>query len=132
VLVDVYSEFKKYAQVIDHDSAIVTQRMEVVKVLKKFDPEEKLELLQAHRYLVFEGDLKILTADDKAERRRVFIFNDMIFIAKYLEQEEKRASIGNSGSKSNIMYKFNMSFSWTNSSLFMLPDADIGGKYSFR
>ena len=52
-LVNNYVEFKKHAEIIERDKEIVTRRMEVVKVLKKFDPSEKLVCFLFFKFLLF-------------------------------------------------------------------------------
>ena len=77
------------------------------------------ELVQAHRYLVHEGDMKILISDEKAEKKRVFIFNDMLLVASYVEStnDEKKKGKG-------FIYKYQFSFPWIGSWVYLLPNCE--------
>lgn len=123
----VLADFKSLAMMIDEDQELSKRRRQVRDVMLDVGGIE-FELVQAARVLLYQGTVEIALKDDTTTARQLYLFNDLLLLAK---ASDDLSGSGGKSKKKKKQFVLESSFSLANAFVLLLPDIDEDSIYQF-
>lgn len=123
----VLADFKSLAMMIDEDQELSKRRRQVRDVMLDVSGIE-FDLVQAARVLLYQGTVEIAMKDDSTTARQLYLFNDLLLLAKAADD---LSGSGGKSKKKKKQFALEASYSLANAFVLLLPDLDEDSIYQY-